>query len=51
MNAIVGYSSLALESDGAENQRQYAEGIADAAKSLLTLVNDVLDLRASKRDA
>jgi PAS domain S-box-containing protein len=44
MNAIVGYSNLALESVDGEDQRQYAEGIADAAKSLLTLVNDVLDL-------
>lgn len=44
MNAIVGYSSLALETEQGADQRQYAEGIADAAKSLLTLVNDVLDL-------
>ncbi|MBX9758801.1 MAG: PAS domain S-box protein [Beijerinckiaceae bacterium] len=44
MNAIVGYSSLALEGGAGDDQRQYAEGIAEAARSLLTLVNDVLDL-------
>lgn len=44
MNAIVGYASLALEDAKDGEQRLYAEGISDAAKSLLTLVNDVLDL-------
>lgn len=44
MNAIVGYSGLALESDDPRELRQYSEGISDAARSLLTLVNDLLDL-------
>ncbi len=44
MNAIIGYSDLVLETRLDEEQRQYAEGIADAARALLTLINDILDL-------
>ena len=44
MNAIVGYSSLASKATAPRTERQYAEGIADAARSPSTLVNDVLDL-------
>lgn len=43
MNAIIGMSDLALSSDLAPKQEHYIEQISSAAKSLLNIVNDILD--------
>lgn len=44
MNAIMGMSSLLLESDLSVEQRQYAETVNTSSETLLSLINDVLDL-------
>lgn len=43
LNALVGFSSLLGNPDDISRQSRYIEGIQDAAKSLLALVNGVLD--------
>ena len=43
MNAIVGFSKLALETSLDRKQHEYITSINNAAGNLLTLVNDVLD--------
>lgn len=49
MNAILGMSQLALETKVGAEQREYLETVASSASSLLTLLNDILDL--SKMEA
>ncbi|MFA7346692.1 MAG: ATP-binding protein [Desulfurivibrionaceae bacterium] len=44
MNAIIGFSELLAETPLAEEQRDYARTITQSATSLLTLINDILDL-------
>ena len=44
MNAIIGFSELLAETALAEEQRDYAKTISKSATSLLTLINDILDL-------
>jgi len=44
MNGIIGMSSLLLETLVAEEDRQLAEVIQRSAESLLTIINDILDL-------
>ncbi|MEE4298004.1 MAG: BREX system ATP-binding domain-containing protein [Pseudomonadales bacterium] len=44
MNAILGFSELALETELAPRQREYVHTIHEAARSLLALLDDVLDL-------
>ena len=44
MNAIIGMSSLALQSNLDATQRNYIEKAHGSAKSLLALLNDILDL-------
>ncbi|MCB5160695.1 response regulator [Marinomonas algarum] len=44
MNAIIGMSYLALQSDLNDKQRNYVDKINRSAGSLLTIINDILDL-------
>ncbi len=44
MNAIIGFSELLSETPLAEEQLDYARTITQSAASLLTLINDILDL-------
>ncbi|MGI9648217.1 MAG: ATP-binding protein, partial [Acidimicrobiia bacterium] len=49
MNGILGMTRLALQSELSQKQRGYLEVVNSSADSLLTLINDILDL--SKLDA
>ena len=44
MNAIIGMTALAMESTSREEQLEYLADVTSSAESLLTLLNDILDL-------
>lgn len=44
MNAVIGFSDLLSSFITDEQQKNYLEAIRNAGKSLLTLINDILDL-------
>ena len=44
MNGVMGMSELLLQSPLSAEQREYAEAIKESSDTLLTLLNDVLDL-------
>jgi two-component system, sensor histidine kinase and response regulator len=44
MNAIIGMTGLALGTETSDEQREYLQLIRDAGESLVTLINDILDL-------
>jgi two-component system, sensor histidine kinase and response regulator len=44
MNAVMGMTYLALRADPAPEQRKYLTKISSAADSLLTIINDILDI-------
>lgn len=43
MNGVIGLTSLLLETELTEGQRQYAEGVRGAGEALLSVINDILD--------
>ena len=44
MNGIIGLSEVLLRGKLDPPQREYAEGVRDSAKSLLDVINDILDI-------
>ncbi len=44
MNAIIGMASLALDTPDAEEQKEYLQDVITSADTLLSLLNDILDL-------
>jgi signal transduction histidine kinase/ActR/RegA family two-component response regulator len=44
MNAILGLTAFALESTSREEQQEYLRDVMNSAESLLSLLNDILDL-------
>ncbi|MGQ3136731.1 response regulator [Phenylobacterium sp.] len=53
MNGVIGMNALLLRSDLSPDQRKYAEAVQSSAESLLSIINDILDvskLEAGKVD-
>ncbi|WP_410499391.1 response regulator [Chitinibacter sp. S2-10] len=50
MNAIIGMAHLALKTDLSRQQRDYVQKIHNAGLSLLSLINDILDLSKIEAD-
>lgn len=44
MNAIMGFSELALKTDLNDQAREYISDIKNSSKSLLAIINDILDI-------
>ena len=44
MNAILGMTALAIDSESREEQQEYLTDVMSSAESLLSLLNDILDL-------
>jgi protein-histidine pros-kinase len=50
MNAIIGMTELVLESRLASDQREYLMNVMEAGESLLSIINDILDLSKIEAD-
>ena len=44
MNAIIGYTNLAMKEDSPEEMRSFLRKIDDSSRHLLTLINDILEM-------
>lgn len=44
MNAVIGFTELQLDTDLTEEQREYAEIVRKSSDTLLSLINDILDI-------
>ncbi len=44
MNGVIGFADLLLDSDLSDKQRGQVMGLKDASKSLLAIINDILDI-------
>ena len=50
MSAILGMSRMLIETDLTRTQREYLSTIVDSGESLLTIINDILDLSRIEAD-
>lgn len=49
LNGVIGMTDLLLESNLKEEQRELANAISQSGKTLLTIINDILDFWNSKQ--
>ena len=50
MNAVIGFSSLLLDDNLTQEQKEYIEGIRKGGEALLAIINDILDFSRAEKD-
>ena len=50
MNAVIGFSSLLLDDNLTQEQREYIEGIRKGGEALLAIIDDILDYSRVEKD-